>query len=205
MAFEFDHFTLCLTRNLEQAYATYRQRFPDHRLYTFGPYTSGEMSYFLPTASSDRGLIEVVRNYQAKPRYSQMSEEDLALRLKWSTCDSPLHEAFEFDAELQDAAERLGLHLDDAFEREDEADVEEDLFASAVADAQAAVCQALRVLDDKGVFGRGEARPLLNLWFGDQSDDAFVQLASTLNPPDVVQRFQAELVQRATLFGDERA
>ena len=113
--------------------------------------------------------------------------------------------AFEFDAELQDAAERLGLHLDDAFEREDEADVEEDLFASAVADAQAAVCQALRVLDDKGVFGRGEARPLLNLWFGDQSDDAFVQLASTLNPPDVVQRFQAELVQRAKLFGDERA
>ena len=205
MAYDFKRLTDCLVRNLQQAYATYEQRFPGHRLYTFGPYTSGEMSYFVPTASSDLGLIEVVQKYKATPQYAEASEKDLALTLKWSPCDSPLHEAFEFDSTLHQAAEQLGQHLDEVFDQEenafdDDPDADDDVFASAVVEAQTAVCQALRILDEDGLFGRGDARPLLNLWYGDQSDEAFVLLASALNPPEVVQRFQAELEERAKLF-----
>ncbi len=200
--FDFQRLTQVLASNLERGFATYQERFPGHKLYAFGPYTSGELSYFIPTASSDVGLQQVVQSYRAQSGFTQKSDADLAIALRWSPCDSPLHEAFAFDDELDGIASSLGEHLDAAFDDDDDdgdGDDDYEAFDTLAESAHQAICIAMQSLDARGVFGRGDARPLLNLWKGDQSDEELLALAAALNPPDAVAKFRAELEHPARL------
>ena len=200
--FNFQRLTHVLASNLQRGFATYQERFPGHKLYAFGPYTSGELSYFIPTASSDVGLQQVVQSYRGKSRFTHKSDTALAIKLRWSPCDSPLHEAFAFDDRLARIASTLGEHLDAAFDGDDDdgdGDDDYEAFDAIVESAHQAICVAMQSLDARGVFGRGDARPLLNLWKGDQSDEELLALAAALNPPEAVAKFRAELEHPARL------
>lgn len=176
--------------NLEAAYGALSRGFPEHHLYTFGPYTNGAFEYLVPTASSDRGLAEAVATYKQGKSYADTPVETLALQLKWSPCDSPLHEEVAFEDEVTAFMEHVGDELRAAYEDEDHAACQE-LDESI----HVAMCTALKTLDLRGVFGSGDDRPLLNVWKGDQSDDERISFAEILNPASVVERFQAELLE----------
>lgn len=191
---DFQGFTRLLMDNLEEAYTALSQRHPEHQLYSFGPYTNGTFEYLVPTASSARGLAETVATYKQGKSYAATPVETLALQLKWSPCDSPLHEDVSFEDEVTAFMEHASDALRLAYEEEDHVACRE--LDEAV---HVAMCTALKTLDLRGVFGSGEERPLLNVWKGDQSDEERVSFAEILNPAPVVRRFQAELVTISTL------
>lgn len=182
--FDFHDLTVVLVRDLKVAFEAYADRFPGHQLYTFGPYTSSEFGYIVPTASSQQGLDQVVARYKSDPSYAAIPSDHLALQLKWSPCDSPLHEEIAFSDELDELANTMG----EAFHA-----VHDDQVDAFVESAHVALCTALTTLDQRGVFGKGETRPLLNVWKGDQSDAERLALAEVLNPDPLVDRFRAEL------------
>lgn len=191
---DFQGFTRLLMDNLEDAYTALSQRHPEHQLYSFGPYTNGAFEYLVPTASSARGLAETVATYKQGKSYAATPVETLALQLKWSPCDSPLHEDVCFEDEVTAFMEHASDALRLAYEEEDHAACRE-LDESV----HVAMCTALKTLDLRGVFGSGEDRPLLNVWKGDQSDEERISFAEILNPAAVVRRFQAELVTISAL------
>ncbi len=186
---DFQTFTRVLMENLEAAYSALGSRFPGHRLYTFGPYTNGAFEYLVPTASSDRGLAEAVATYKQGKSYAATPVETLALQLKWSPCDSPLHEDVAFEDEVTAFMEHVSDALRAAYEEEDHAACRE-LDESV----HVAMCTAVKTLDLRGVFGSGEDRPLLNIWKADQSEEERVSFAEILNPGPVVDCFRAELL-----------
>lgn len=191
---DFQAFTRLLMDNLEGGYMTLSRRYPEHQLYTFGPYTNGAFEYLVPTASSARGLAETVAAYKQGESYASIPVETLALQLKWSPCDSPLHEEVSFEDEVTAFMEHVSDGLRSAYEDDDHAACRE-LDESV----HVAMCTALKTLDLRGVFGSGDARPLLNVWKADQSDEERVSFAEILNPEAVVERFQAELIQISDL------
>lgn len=187
---DFQTFTRVLMDNLEAAYTALSKRHPEHQMYSFGPYTNGTFEYLVPTASSARGLAETVATYKQGKSYAATPVETLALQLKWSPCDSPLHEDVSFEDEVTAFMEHVSDGLRSAYEDENHSACRE-LDESV----HVAMCTALKTLDLRGVFGTGEARPLLNVWKSDQSDEERVSFAEILNPAAVVRRFQAELVE----------
>ncbi|MBV1862172.1 MAG: DUF4303 domain-containing protein [Nannocystaceae bacterium] len=191
---DFQTFTRLLMDNLEAAHSALSRRFPEHQLYTFGPYTNGAFEYLVPTASSDRGLAEAVATYKEGPSYAATPVETLAMQLKWSPCDSPLHEDVSFEDEVTAFMEHVSDGLRSAYEDEDHTACRE-LDESV----HVAMCTALKTLDLRGVFGSGTSRPLLNVWKADQSDEERLSFAEILNPAPVVKRFQAELLEISRL------
>ncbi|MGH1348065.1 MAG: DUF4303 domain-containing protein [Nannocystales bacterium] len=187
---DFQAFTRLLMDNLEAAYSSLLDRFPGHSLYTFGPYTNAAFEYLVPTASSDRGLAEAVATYKQGKSYAAVPVETLALQLKWSPCDSPLHEDVSFEDEITAFMEHVSDGLRSAYEDEDHAACHE-LDESV----HVAMCTAVKTLDMRGVFGSGEQRPLLNIWKADQTEEERISFAEILNPAAVVSRFQAELLE----------
>ncbi len=194
MDLDFQAFTRLLMDNLEDAYATLSQHSPDHRLYSFGPYTNGAFEYLVPTASSDRGLAEAVATYKQGKSYADIPVETLALQLKWSPCDSPLHDEVSFEDEVTAFMEHVSDALRSAYEDDDHLACQQ-LDESV----HVAMCTALKTLDLRGVFGSGGARPLLNVWKADQSDDERLSFAEILNPAPVVKLFKAELLEISRL------
>ena len=194
MELDFQTFTRLLMDNLEAAYSALGRRFPGHQLYSFGPYTTGTFEYLVPTASSDRGLAEAVATYKQGKSYAATPVETLALQLKWSPCDSPLHEEVSFEDEVTAFMERAAEGLRSAYEEEDHAACRE-LDESV----HVAMCTALKTLDLRGVFGTGAERPLINIWKGDQSEQERISFAEILNPAPVVDGFRAELLEISRL------
>src|SRR5204862_3117587 len=85
---ELDRHRLASCRRIREAHTK-------DKFYCFAFYTNGEMNYVAVTASNYEGLDKVAHEYKKKPRYKAMSIEDLRLDLKWSPCDSPLHDNAE--------------------------------------------------------------------------------------------------------------
>jgi len=193
-ALDFQTFTRVLIDNLESAYSALRTRFPGHTLYTFGPYTNGAFEYLVPTASSDRGLAEAVATYKQGKSYAATPVETLALQLKWSPCDSPLHEDVSFEDEVTAFMEHASDELRSAYEEEDHAACRE--IDECV---HVAMCTAVKTLDVRGVFGAGDERPLLNVWKADQSEEERISFAEILNPSEVAAQFRAELLEISRL------
>ena len=173
-------------------------------LYGFGVYTTDEASYLLVTAFSEAGLERVVARHMADDRPGAGDAALYRQSLRWSPCDSPLH---ELGADLLPESDRLVQPIDallveesrrvlaeddddddDGFEEDTEADLAiEDVIETAV--------QALQALDREGVFGTGAERErlVLGLWKGDQSNAERHAYAKALNPPAVARRFGEEL------------
>lgn len=161
---------------------------PNDSFYSFAFYTSGEYGYAFLTASSHEGLDEVVADYLSNPSYSHQNPVHLRTTLKWSPCDSPLH---ELCAEASQELDEVMTEVSEAFPDIDD----KKTFDEFVRRVDGAFIGALRQLDSEGRFGSGQERAgiVLNLLMGDQSDEERIHFASQLNPPGIVAAFAEEL------------
>jgi hypothetical protein len=175
---------------LRAAWQTLRGRHPGERFYSFGLYTTDLADYLMVTASTEEGLSEVSQRYVTETG-SEPAGQRVALR--WSPADSPLHAEGEGLLVESDRLLRGGPGpYDDDTPEADEA-------ISLVFDV---AIQALKRLDEEGVFGAGleRAQLVLGIWKGDQSDEERIEFASLLNPRPVAERFAREVADRSRAF-----
>ena len=134
------------------AFARVRAEHPEEHFYFFALFTTDAGSYVTATAASEEGLAQTVAGYRA----SKPAKEDAALarELRFSAPDSPYH-----DLPLL-GSPRPGRPLHEA------------CFA------------ALSQLDREGLFGRGAERDrvIVNVVYGDMSDERWLAHAKRLNP-----------------------
>ncbi len=181
-----------LYRNGLAGFRRIREAHPKDQFYCFAFYTNGEFSYVALTASTLEGLDKVVQDYKKKPRYEAMSVEDLRLDLKWSPCDSPLHDVAEdVLTALDPLMQAVSAELDRRFDINDD----RKSFDDFVAQVRACVASALKRIDAEGVFGRGDERKkvVINLLMGDQSDEDRIGFAERVNPPESVKMLKQDL------------
>lgn len=178
-----------------------REAHPMDRFYCFAFYTNGEFNSIALTASTYEGLEQVTQQYKSNPRYQTVPIEDLALQLKWSPCDSPLHESpADALAPVDHLVRAVAAELQRRFELEDEG--EKNVAASEFeAKIKTSIANALKRIDAEGGFGRGEERSeiVLNLLMGDQSDEERIEFAERVNPPETVKMLKKDLDAAARL------
>jgi hypothetical protein len=183
-----------LRRELRQAWATLRAGHAAEGLYGFGVYTTDEASYLMVTAFSEAGLAATVKRYQEREHGRGKDPELLRASLRWSPCDSPLHEV---GSTLLPESDELIQVLDPALAEspDDDEDDEDDEFDPRVLKVFELAIQALQEMDAEGLFGAGAERDalVLGLWKGDQSTGERYAYARQLNAIDVAQRFGAEM------------
>jgi len=177
-----------------------REAHPHDSFYCFAFYTNGEYSYVALTASTFEGLDAVAKKYKSMPRYAAMSLEDLRLDLKWSPDDSPLHGAAEDVLTVIDPLmQEVGAELDRRF------DLEDDWKSFREFDAEVRRCfaNALKRIEEDGIFGRGEERKQLvvNLLMGDQSDEDRIGFAERVNPSESIKLLKEDLEAANRLRG----
>ncbi len=202
---EFDSSLLLSTlrTELRAAWTTIHAAHAQDGLYGFGVYTTDSASYLMVTAFSEAGLEQSV----AESATSKMGQgKDPALQresLRWSPCDSPLHEEGsallpESDRIVQELdAEGGGAEdTDDDFDDDDDDDYFDDEEQHpAVAEVFRVAVQALQEMDRDGLFGTGAPREQLVLcvWKGDQSNVERYDFAKALNSPAAARRFGDEM------------
>ena len=190
--------TLLLTtlrRELRQAWATVRAGHAAEGLYGFGVYTTDESSYLMVTAFSEAGLDAALARCLGGKYGTGKDPEQLRATLRWSPCDSPLH---EIGATLLPESDELVQVLDPALADEtgnDDEDEDDEAFDPRVLKVFELVIQALQEMDAEGQFGVGAERDalVLGLWKGDQSNGERYAYARQLNPVGVARRFGAEM------------
>jgi hypothetical protein len=169
-----------------------RETHPKDEFYCFAFYTNGEMNYVGVTASTYQGLDKVAQEYKKKPRYMAMAIEDLRLDLKWSPCDSPLHDNADNDLTALDSLmQAVDAELSRRFDLKDDGKS----FDEFVAQVRASFANALKRIDADGIFGSGEERKrvLVNLLMGDQSDEDRIGFAERVNPAESVKMLKQDL------------
>lgn len=192
------------------------------RLYGFGVYTTETASYLMVTAFSEKGLdtrvAQSVADFGPGGRHADLrafalknggTPDDPTWQrqsLRWSPCDSPLHEV---GSGLLPRSHGIVQELDFAGRWCDDADLDDDEFEEALEQGDPdidevfrVIQQALKELDLEGVFGHGPERHrlVLSIWEGDQSDEARYAFAKALNPPTVVARFGREMNDGAQAY-----
>ena len=171
-----------LLSEFRSAWQTLRQSHPTEHFYSFGLYTTALASYLTVTASTEEGLSLVTAEYLASSGGDPMQTR---AALRWSPCDSPLHQE---GADLLPRSQLLRDNGPDPYDDTIEGDEAIDLvFEVSV--------EVLKQLDNEKVFGSGDERAnlVLGIWMGDQSDEERIAFAQELNPKLIVDRFAAEL------------
>ena len=177
-----DELRAVMLAELQGAWTALRQAHPGERFYSFGVYTAPCAEYLMVTASTEEGLAAATERYHAQ------DGRDRTLRrvsLRWSPCDSPLHEEGQELLTRSDAIRQSGPDpYDDTEEGE-----------AAVALAFEVMVEALQALDRANSFGAGEERQriVLGVWMGDQSDEERVEYVRLLNPAAVADSFEREI------------
>ncbi|MBX3252228.1 MAG: DUF4303 domain-containing protein [Myxococcales bacterium] len=142
------------------AFTAIRNDAPEDLFYFFALYTTEDGSYVCATAWSEEALARVVVTYRKRDARRSVDEHTRALR--FSAPDSPFHETHsEGFARFQS-----GKALHDA------------------------CFDALRELERDGFFGCGAARSkvIVNVVYGDMSDEQWLEHAERLNPRGAVER-----------------
>ncbi len=192
-----------LRTELRGAWATLAAAHAQDQLYGFGVYTTDSASYLMVTAFSEAGLERCVADYAG----SKMGKDPALQRvsLRWSPCDSPLHEEGsgllpESDRIVQELDAEGGGADEDDDDDDDDFDGEDDYFDDeeqdpAVGEVFRIALQVLQEMDRDGLFGTGADRERLVLcvWKGDQSNVERYDFAKALNPPTVARRFGEEM------------
>ena len=143
-----------LARAAAAAFTALRALHPNERFYFFALYTTEVGSYVCATAWSEEALSKVVADY--KREYPDRTVEALEHALRFSAPDSPYHES--------------GSTALSQFERGPE--------------LHEACFEALASLDRDGYFGSGAVRDgvIINVVYGDMSDERWLAHAERLNP-----------------------
>ena len=151
-----------------EAFTAVRETHPGEKFYYFALYTTDDGGYVVPTSASEESLAEVVARYRG---FDARPDSDLRASLRFSAADSPYH------------------------------CVEEELFQGYPRGPalHEACFGALAQLDAEGFFGRDGAREavLVNVAYGDMSDERWLAHAERLNPPAAVARVLQFVAPRA--------
>lgn len=207
-----------LRDELRAAWHVFRGQPGHERLYGFGVYTTDSASYLTATAFSEPGLDAVVVKYLAGKFGRGRDPALLREALRWSPADSPLHAAGlellsrsdaivqeldiegrwsdeDGDTDRGDDDDGDGIDSIDSIDAIDGIDGIDDLLDPDVLAVFRLAQQALRDLDEEGLFGHGAERErlVLCIWEGDQSNEARYLYAKSLNPPSVARRFGREM------------
>ena len=178
-------------------------------VYGFGVLTTDSASTLAVMAFSEKGLDAAVARVLASKRGQGRDPALVRQNLRWSVADSPLHdEGTDLLPESNLLVQELEAEADedDGFDADDADDFDEDAEFDDIEDEgeeldtlvdevfELAV-EALRDLDEEGVFGSGAAREqlVLGVWKADQSNLERHDFARMLNPPAVARRFGAEM------------
>lgn len=198
--------------------AAWRKLHADHGqdpLYGFGVYTTDSASYLMVTAFSEKGLgarvAQAVADFGPGGRHARLRQfaldsggtpDDPAFQrqsLRWSPCDSPLH---ELGSGLLPRSDAILQELDFEGRGSDDTELDDDEFEEELERGDPAVDEVFRViqhvlkeLDLEGLFGHGPERHrlVLSVWQGDQSNESRYAFAKALNPPSVAARFGREM------------
>lgn len=164
-------FRQSLSAAVESAVARLRAEIGGERLYAFALYTSGEegFSYVCATANTEEGLTRAAAAYATTS--SEYAGEAGRALLRWSAPDWAWH---DFSPEV--AAVELPPGEGAARDRRVLRD-----FVSV-----------LSGLDERGVFGEGDARPTLAILCGDISEAFRRRSLEALNPRAVFEKYLEE-------------
>jgi len=149
---------------LEAAKAHYRSWRAEHAeeiLYGYGFFTPPCVEWACAVAFSEAGLQQVVDDYRSKPRYAAESVQALTWSLRWSPADSP------YCGSYPEAFEQANTTLSEISENTHALDANDSRFGTHVDSLYLALIGALQQFR-KEAFA-GSERPLLSVWFGDQS------------------------------------
>src|SRR5262249_13766816 len=150
-----------------------KSRYPAETVYAFGLYSTEDASYFCPFACGEDGLTQVANDYLRRGHYSNL--EEARVELKWSIADSPYHEKLPSDRIQAAMDQRPDPLADEMAARAAAREVRARLNAAV---------DAIKSLDQEGVFGLGEerARVVLLIEAGDRADEFVLKSAKKLNP-----------------------
>lgn len=156
------------------AFEDLRAAHPDERFYAFALYTDDGGAGISPAANSEEGLAAKIEEYgdDAEPAY-----------LRWTTSEWA-HEGVGW--ERTEAVYRAVTEMGDAAE-------DFDAFHAGVL---ALMEGAMADLDAEGFFGRGEGREavtlLCSITDSDDAPDYERRTVHALNPPSVIERYEAD-------------
>ena len=152
-------------------------------VYGYGLFTSDGYGYISDCIFSERGLRQVVKEYQEKGFYP---DDETAYRdLKWSPCDSPYQ--LENEGLYAECCHILWDLWEDAGQKPEE--YGDTLFRelNEVFIESLQSVRALKLFDDACIF---------SVFAGDQSHEARVVNADRLNSVEACTRFESELYIR---------
>lgn len=154
-------------------------------------YNSGDdWCYLCPTVSTESGLEEIAYEYKQNESYQDQSLDFLKQDLRWSPCDSPLHD--EYFEEMPNTQELLTPISELMYELYEAGNIEA---SDQIHNYLVELClNTLNRLQKEGVFDALERTAFtLNLVNGDQSDEERLERAKALNPPSVYDRYKNQL------------
>jgi hypothetical protein len=196
-----------LRTELRAAWATLHAAHAQDQLYGFGVYTTHSASTLMVTAFSEAGLAQCVADYVGSKRGQGKDPALQRVSLRWSPCDSPLHEegsgllpksdkiVQELDA-VGGGDDEEDEEIDEDFDEEDDDfDFDDEEQDPAVGEVFRIAVQVLQEMDRDALFGTDAERERLVLcvWKGDQSNVERHDFAKALNPPSAAKRFGEEM------------
>ena len=189
-SFDFDGFASCLYDAAKAAFSAIQRTHEGEAFYSFALFTSGDMAYVFPTASTEQGLTQVAHQYFEKGEATGSNLQQERDSLRWSPGDSPLHMEGQ---PFFEAVNKLTATIGDIVGEFPEDSWDE--FDAFVAQFMTVCINVLKRLDAEGLFGRDDQRNAitLNILMGDQSDEEMLKYAKLLNPPPAYERFRKEL------------
>lgn len=156
-------------------------------LYGYGFYTPPCVEWASAVAFSEAGLQRVVAKYRKNPHYVNESEQALARSLRWSPADSP------YCASFQDAFEKANRMLSAIGETTHVLDVDDPRFREQMDSLYRALVRALQRFRVESLAGN--ERPLLSVWFGDQSEKEIDFFVRACNSADVAEWYHNSIAE----------
>jgi hypothetical protein len=188
---DFEAFQAILLEATRKHFTDLKTRHSDEQFYAFGLFHSPLWASVVPAANTEEGLEWMIRLYQTGSSYSKLSREELRSLLRWIPGDWRY-----FDVDLEDFLPvQEWLNSQDMFGLLDREEITWDAWEKEINEPMIQVCrETLKILDQEGMFGVGEAREkvVINIMMGDQ-DGSWLEHAQLLNPPQVYERWIAEV------------
>jgi hypothetical protein len=147
------------------------------RVYGYGFYTPPCVESAGAVVFSEEGLQQVVDRYRKHPAYATEPRRELTRSLRWSPADSPYCRSH--DGPFEGVNETLAV----ISETTHALGADDPRFVRHINALYSALIGALRRFRVEVLAG-GE-RPLLSVWFGDQSEEEIAYFVRNCNAPSV--------------------
>jgi hypothetical protein len=189
--FDKEEFEITLYEESKKAFQKIIEEQIGDIIYSLSLYNSGdEWCYLFPTVATEKGLDEVAKKYKEKEYYKNKSISCLKNDLKWSPCDSPIHENYVDDLPK---TEKLLAPLPDLMYKlyEEGKEKESDQLHNDLVET---TLRVLNKLQTDGIFNSLDRSSFtLNFLNGDQSNEERLERAKILNPSNVYREYESEI------------